>query len=249
MPRLPIACRSVLAHPGVLVAAAVLGLVTTILIAVLAAALDFRHDLRGRFAPGRTLVRERSPAAGEGAGWFQVSVASRFGATKWSVTAWGADRAPGPRTVNATRDGALPRWSISYLAPYLRDAAQWPATDALRRVWAAGWPTRCLFQYQPVTSGGQWKPFVGAFSRRLPFGLTPADAAVTPIPTLPIWGGLAFNTVFFGAGWLLLFLGVSQVRRQFRVRRNSCPNCTYNLSGAPLGSPCPECGHRSPCTS
>jgi hypothetical protein len=85
------------------------------------------------------------------------------------------------------------------------------------------------------------------------FGLLLAwpSSRMTPGETQAEWVALGvlwiiltvlFSTpVSLGAAWF-------GHRLAFRSRRRAglCPSCTYDLSGLPLGSPCPECAAETP---
>ncbi|HVU64866.1 MAG TPA: hypothetical protein VHC70_12875, partial [Phycisphaerales bacterium] len=61
-------------------------------------------------------------------------------------------------------------------------------------------------------------------------------------PVMPIWSGLALNTLFYGTiAWGLLFLP-GTVRRWRRRRGGRCVKCGYDRAGLAAGAPCPECG-------
>jgi len=66
------------------------------------------------------------------------------------------------------------------------------------------------------------------------------------LPLRPIWTGLAINTVFYAALWLIPFGGVGIVRRWRRRRRGQCTGCAYDRKGIAPGQPCPECGLTPP---
>ncbi len=61
------------------------------------------------------------------------------------------------------------------------------------------------------------------------------------LPTLPIWPGLLFNTLFYAAIWFAFFTGLAALRTARRLRRGLCPVCRYDLRGLPQRA-CPECG-------
>lgn len=239
--RAPRRARHLLPGPFALSACLVLGAVTCLATTFLFAALSMRAAMRGQRTSWTLSIRDRDPSHGEGDGIFQVSMTHQFGATSWSVLA-----AP-PRTLekppkHTVPQELIPSWAVPQLAPWLH-AAPWPAPgkEELRRVSAAGWPFLALYRRQPV-SDGTWVPYEGEFRRKLPFGLTPPDAAVTALPKLPIWHGLIVNTLFYAAAWWLVILIPIAARRALRRRRNTCAGCGYDLRGTPAGGVCPECG-------
>lgn len=68
-----------------------------------------------------------------------------------------------------------------------------------------------------------------------------------PLPTRPIWLGLAIDTLVFGTAWLVLWATLTIPRRFVRdlarLRRGACIACGYDLNyDFPKG--CPECGWR-----
>lgn len=103
---------------------------------------------------------------------------------------------------------------------------------------AHGWPflaLRCELadpDGQPVLRGGL------SVSRLDP--RKGSRAAILPL--IPMWAGLAADAAIFGAGFGLLMLAASGLRRELRRRRGHCPRCGYTLSGLPAPGVCPECG-------
>ena len=65
------------------------------------------------------------------------------------------------------------------------------------------------------------------------------------IPFFPIWPGLVITSIFWGAVAFIFVASLRAVRRDFRLRRDRCPSCAYDLNGAP-GLSCPECGWNRP---
>jgi hypothetical protein len=102
---------------------------------------------------------------------------------------------------------------------------------------ARGLPCLCLYF---------WKDFgtmtTGGTSLRIR-GEDPWGYDFTVLPTLPIWRGLAVNTAFYGALWLIPLTLPSLVIAHRRRRRGHCPACNYNLTGS---TSCPECGWNKP---
>ncbi len=63
------------------------------------------------------------------------------------------------------------------------------------------------------------------------------------LPLLPIWPGIAVNTLFYATLLWLLLLGRFALRRFLRVRRGLCPTCAYPIGES---SVCTECGEPLP---
>jgi hypothetical protein len=118
-----------------------------------------------------------------------------------------------------------------------------------------GWPTRsattcrpCVFTYKG--NGDHMDPpaiFADFNSRAgLSLGLPP-DATWPPkntttglpVPILPLWSGLAINTLIYGAPVWLLLAVPGMLRRRKRRKQGRCLRCGYDLRGM---TPCPECG-------
>lgn len=103
----------------------------------------------------------------------------------------------------------------------------------------SGWPAP-LLQYghvmlKPTTDGGSptqyyWGaifPKIRGHTITLPYNLW--------------WPGLLIDTALFGAGlWGISWVG-GRTRRSWRLSRNRCPRCAYDMRS--IGEPtCPECG-------
>src|SRR5262245_32202201 len=74
-------------------------------------------------------------------------------------------------------------------------------------------------------------------------------APIRVVPYRPVWVGLVVNTVFYGlVWWAIISAGVWLVgggRAQARLRRGHCPACGYDLLGN-VAEGCPECGWNRP---
>lgn len=66
------------------------------------------------------------------------------------------------------------------------------------------------------------------------------SATVLAFPIIPLWSGIALDTLAFGIGWWLSLAGLSAVRGRVRAGRGHCAACEYDLTGN--SGPCPECG-------
>ena len=72
----------------------------------------------------------------------------------------------------------------------------------------------------------------------------PRDASFNPraLPLTPVWWGFLANVVVYAGVWLLLGRGMRLARERRRARRRLCAGCGYLRADLPKGSPCPECG-------
>lgn len=69
---------------------------------------------------------------------------------------------------------------------------------------------------------------------------------VTLYPYQPMFPGLIFNTLLYGAALFVIFQTTrhyaGRYRRWSRLARGLCPTCKYDIRGLPT---CPECGHQT----
>ncbi len=110
---------------------------------------------------------------------------------------------------------------------------------------ATGWPFRAmtseswLFRNPPGSSSDWTEELRG----NLELLKLPSSRIILPLR--PIWPGLLADIAVFSCGAWMLLVACGRIRRAARHRRGRCPGCGYDLSDAPPGAPCPECGERS----
>ncbi len=137
-------------------------------------------------------------------------------------------------------DEIAPRWLQQHYARY-REVAFFGETDTTVVYGQVGWPLPLLWtartwKWNSEGDGGQFKTIATTGVDIGRFGaLSEGDDIVFPIR--PIWTG----QVFYAAFCLCAVILVRQTLRRFRVWRNHCPNCNYDLRAATTGT-CPECG-------
>lgn len=112
-----------------------------------------------------------------------------------------------------------------------------------RWTFAYGWPLACMRHECVLRRDG---PQTWARMKGLqPFRSSSSELVKTRLPFMPIWSGLAVNTLLYGVAVLGVMLGVGYLRLvasgYYRIRRGRCAFCGYDLKGE-FGRGCPECG-------
>ncbi len=238
--------------------AAVVGLVTTVIVAWLAALFPGTYGTAGATLASGPIVGQRELALPErgiiirldffASTWLRLvppaempQVAASHRAEFEVFQAFAAlEREPDWRLFT-------PSWAVKYARRILYSAPI-PQSHAHACTFDAyGWPCRALlleseFHYDPVNSAKV--SMRGAFpiphSRNAELQVSRGYGIA--LPYLPIWPGLLANTAIFAAPWAVILFGIPFVRYIIRRARNRCTRCGYSLHGLPAGSPCPECG-------
>lgn len=65
------------------------------------------------------------------------------------------------------------------------------------------------------------------------------------LPLIPAPIGFTVDSVVFGIGWFLVLASVATSRRKWRLHRGRCAACGYALGGE-FSNGCPECGWNRP---
>jgi hypothetical protein len=107
-----------------------------------------------------------------------------------------------------------------------------------------GWPTRAAtgWTYDTNTRGLQQQGLIGLHRLQ---GYPPVSyARPRLIPYIPLWRGVAINTLVLGSPALLLLL-IPPVRASRRRRKGKCPRCAYDLKHD-FARGCSECGWNKP---
>ena len=89
------------------------------------------------------------------------------------------------------------------------------------------------------------QPWVGALNfgyRYVRVGPQSNQGVARLLPLLPVWTGLAVDTLVFAGGWWVALTGWTRIRAWRRVRNGLCCVCAYDLRGQASGTVCPECG-------
>ena len=96
---------------------------------------------------------------------------------------------------------------------------------------------RCEWQHAP-------KPFELFGGIAIPAGPWRSNASENvavprALPLVPIWSGLAADTVIFAALLFACRVLARAIRNRFRSKRNQCTRCGYRVGDSDI---CPECG-------
>lgn len=108
---------------------------------------------------------------------------------------------------------------------------------------AQGWPWRAL-------SGVRWESYRS--HRTLPVRtdglvvLAEGKDGPIAIPLRPHWPGLLADVAVFATGWAGVLVLPRACVRWRRARRGWCVECGYSRAGLAEGAGCPECGPRLP---
>lgn len=123
------------------------------------------------------------------------------------------------------------RWGLVN-RPLGKEALACPIEDA------RGWPALCMLAtFKHGIAGGEF-----VCDQGLPIGIKAGkDFEIRALPIIPIWGGLAFNIVFYAVAFWGISAVVRKRRQHFRQRAGNCAACGYCLEGVSAAR-CPECG-------
>jgi len=114
---------------------------------------------------------------------------------------------------------------------------------------AAGWPLRCMRWCYKVQDPPGTKFFEPDWcAHRLSDHTAPPTwsiARTRALPLIPVWRGLAVDSLAYGAAFAAIGLALTTVRRSWRRSRGRCTRCGYARAGLEAGAACPECGTRS----
>lgn len=162
---------------------------------------------------------------------------------RWVALAWSI----GGKDAWGSMGGAEQRWREQrprletvwdlVTGPFEEPYSEWGVDEA------RGWPALSLWcGVDNVASLAQVQPpdLYGAVPLPLK-SRTAADTAFRALPLLPIWPGLAFNTLFYALLWWLALASVRLVKHNHRYRHGLCPVCRYDLR-ADYSQGCSECG-------
>lgn len=99
---------------------------------------------------------------------------------------------------------------------------------------ASGWP------WHAASGQDRWLQMQGRPSTHMTVARFEIGGEQFRVPYVPLWGGLAANSLFYAPLALGVLVLLASGRRWGRRRGNRCVACGYDLSGG--GNVCPECG-------
>ncbi len=152
-----------------------------------------------------------------------------------------------------TYDQMIPRWGSDFLQvprprhPLYSELVMNTSTWGVRVADARGWPCLTAWGGAHYPRSGIALPAPPAVRGIWTVGSHPSDQKAIPqarlLPYLPLWRGLAVNTLFYSLALWLVVIAWSipgRVRRRQRNKRGLCLSCGYDLRATP--ERCPECG-------
>lgn len=103
---------------------------------------------------------------------------------------------------------------------------------------ASGWP------WHAASGQDRWLQQLGAPRTHVSQAKFELGGQHYRLPLIPMWFGLAANTIFYTPFALGGLIVLSLARRTRRRRKCRCVACNYDLTSIP--GPCPECGTLDP---
>lgn len=187
-------------------------------------------------SPWSAGVRARPPTPGRQWHWFEPNHAILYterGVAGLAISGYSmVPVPPGQEHIYASQFASLersdsdrrPRWAM---APFAGD------NEVVLAV-ASGWP------WLAASGQDRWLQQRNTPSTHMTVARFEFGGQQYRVPYVPLWKGLAANTLFYAPFALGVLVLLSWARRARRRRRNRCVACGYDLSGG--GAVCPECG-------
>lgn len=126
---------------------------------------------------------------------------------------------------------------------HLPASTDWARSNGTNTARAHGWPLPCLWHGETVDgvnarmTGWPWNDLSYG---GIKVGMTAGHPHY--ISALPLWPGLAADSVMYAGACYVAFAAVGAIRRKRRLRKKLCVRCGYDRRAVTEGSPCPECG-------
>lgn len=103
---------------------------------------------------------------------------------------------------------------------------------------ASGWP------WHAASGQDRWLQQLNTPSTHMTVARFELRGQQYRVPYVPLWGGLAANSLFYAPFALGLLVLLSMLRRSHRRRHRRCVRCRYDLTATE--GVCPECGTLDP---
>lgn len=201
--------------------------------------------LFGSVSRGNTAaVRLRHPERGEGRGDIRLRISRGWCGTQFYCNAGKFADAPPVIPADGSIQHQVPAWARPVLFPWEHGLSPWPpdydptdpfASADRRLAYAFGWPARSFWWEWDRGSP------VGGFDLDRLIGAGGPLRTSRVLPLRPIWTGIVINASMFGAGIWTAWLCCTRARCRYRIARDRCARCCYDLRGTTLDR-CPECG-------
>jgi hypothetical protein len=159
-----------------------------------------------------------------------------------SIPDWLLTTYPYPENVNPEYVALYhnPRYEIPSWAA--RPDGQSTEQNCVTTAW--GWPALCLSgierKYSSYAPNGKFLGSSSVLHGYWVFSGRPETMRLRRLPVRPVWPGLLVDSTAFGAVWLGLMLCFATLYSR-RSRLGHCPRCGYDLKHD-LAAGCPECG-------
>lgn len=191
-------------------------------------------------SPWSTGIRARPPTPGKQWHWFEPGCAILY--TERTVAGLAISGysmvpvPPGQEGMYARQFVSLERSDIDRRPPWA--VAPFGGSNEVVLAVASGWPR--------LAASGQdrWLQQVGTPRTHLSQAKFEFGGQHYRLPLVPLWPGLAANTIFYAPFALGGLIVLSLARRSRRRRKSRCVACNYDLTS--IAGPCPECGTLDP---
>lgn len=240
MPHCPFPIAHCLA-PQRLLTCALLGLLTTVIVAWIAALL---HQRPGTRLTNFGSIVEYFPDRDNSRLWYFTRTRASCGTALVIVSSHHDVPKTGPipdiEPTRALKRAELPGWSVMAERPGIALTPTLSSPPVRFVDEGYGWPWPALAQrFMP-----SWRSGLPALTLNGGLRLSPMLRFLgkdSTLPLRPIVGGLLANAAVAAALWMAALMIFAALRGRWRHQHGHCARCGYDLTGAAHGA-CPECG-------